>query len=67
MKKVLLVLMVLSIYGCTSPDINIPRKNGGTFGIDIICIEGVQYYKHKLSGAFAPAFDKDGKIKTCNN
>jgi hypothetical protein len=71
MKKALLVLLLLSIYGCDDLDpkrkidISVPT-DGGHMDFEIICIDGVQYYKNIYSAAFAPAFDRDGKIKTCN-
>ena len=57
-KLVSLILVTLLMSGCDNPD-------GTPFNTSHECIDGVTYYS--LGSSLAPAFNREGTLKLCNN
>ncbi len=70
MKRLILILSVLFIFGCTP---NEPNKTGATFSGNVrfekLCIDGVEYLHRNRGGhnaIMSPHFKPDGTLYTCN-
>ena len=56
------------LCGCSKHEGNIEVKTqGGPREYETFCINGAAYYRDINNGYVFPAYDRDGKIKLCNN
>ena len=67
MKKLVFVLLFsIFLFGCSDKDgILVVKTKDGCREYEVICIEGVAYYKDTFNGHTFPAFDTNGKVKLC--
>lgn len=60
MKKLLLLTLILTLYGCGESGIKVGFPPPCSF----LCVEGVTYL-HTPKGGLSVAYERDGSIKLC--